>query len=139
MTRWLMNDVKSLSEDLPRWRPKLEKQRDDSGNAHWSKSNLGLALLAGAQGNAEESEQLIKGWLGPEQIDWAERNEFRHEACRVLGMIAATQAAVKCILDGLNEPSHVTPFLEPYLPFYDSIREQPEFIDMLVEIDGAGH
>jgi hypothetical protein len=81
---------------------------------------------------------LIKLWLGPEQIDWADRNELRPEACRVLGMIAATQAAVKCIRDGLNEPSHVTPFLEPYLPFYDLIRDQPEFIEMLAEIDGVG-
>jgi TolB-like protein len=138
MTYWLMNDVKSLSEDLSRWERKLEKQRDDSGNASWSPSNLGLALLAGAQGNVEESGQLIKLWLGPEQFDWADRNEFRHEACRVLGMIAATQAAVKCIRDGLIEPSHVTPFLEPYLPFYDSIRDQPEFREMLAEIDGEG-
>jgi hypothetical protein len=28
------------------------------------------------------------------------------------------------------------PFLEPYLPFYDSLRDKPEFIEMLVEIDG---
>jgi hypothetical protein len=53
-------------------------------------------------------------------------------------MIAATQAAVKCIREGLIEPSHVTPFLEPYLPFYDAIREQPEFIEMLTEIDRGG-
>jgi hypothetical protein len=94
-----------------------------------------MAALVGIQGNVNESERLIKLWLGPEQFDWAERNEFRHEACRVLGMIAATQAAVKCIRDGLKEPSHVHPFLEPYLPFYDSIRDQSEFIEMLADID----
>jgi len=39
--------------------------------------------------------------------------------------------------DWLREPSAVNPFLEPYLPFYDSLRDKPEYIEMLIEIDPA--
>jgi len=45
------------------------------------------------------------------------------------------QATIDCIRDGLEEPSAILPFLEPYLPFYDSLRDQPEFVEMLIEID----
>jgi len=49
-------------------------------------------------------------------------------------MAAATTAAVQCIRTGLLEPSLVMPFMEPYLPYYDSIREHPEFVSLLAEI-----
>ena len=55
----------------------------------------------------------------------------------VLGMIEATYAAAKCIRDGVDEASYIAPFLEPYLPYYDSIREEPEFVELLAEIDAA--
>lgn len=50
-------------------------------------------------------------------------------------MLGATDAAVECIRDGLVEPSYVTPFLEPYLPFYDPVRNESAFKDLLKEID----
>jgi len=27
------------------------------------------------------------------------------------------------------------PFLEPFLPYYDPIRDEPEFIELLAELD----
>jgi len=45
---------------------------------------------------------------------------------------------VKCIRDGLEQASLMAPFLEPYLPFYDLIRNEPEFIEMLTDVDGNG-
>jgi hypothetical protein len=135
MTKWLINGVGPLDEGLLQWQHQLEGDLDASGKTPWNQFNVTLAMLAGIQGNVDESERLINLWLGPEQFDWADRNELRHEACRALGMIGATQATVKCIQDGLEEPSHVHPFLEPYLPFYDTIRDQPEFLEMLAEID----
>jgi hypothetical protein len=49
-------------------------------------------------------------------------------------MINAKHAAIKCIRDGLHEAITIILFLEPYLPFYDSLREEPEFIEMLADI-----
>lgn len=138
LTYWLMNEGNLPKEESSRWRSQLEQDPEESGKGPKSLSNIGLAMLEGARGNTGKARELVKGWLSPEQVDWAERNEFKHVACRVLGMIAETQAAVNCIREGLEEPSHVTPFLEPYLPFYDSIRDQPEFIAMVAEIDVLG-
>jgi len=52
-------------------------------------------------------------------------------------MIGATQTAVECMREGLEEPSNVMPFFEPYLPFYDAVRDEPAFIEMLADIDGT--
>lgn len=134
-THWLMNNVEPLSGEIPGWESELNAYLEESGQVPMSPAYIGLAMLAGIQGDAGEAERLIRTWLNPEHFDWAERNENRHDACRILGMIAATQAAVKCIRISLANPSHVTPFLEPYLPFYDPIRDQPEFISMLADID----
>jgi hypothetical protein len=137
LTFWLLNDVESLAETLIQWQQVIEKDLERTANTGWNRSNIGLAIIAGIQGDVEQAEQLINDWTESPKLDWADRNELLHFACRVLGMIAATEAAVKCIRDGLAEPSHVTPFFEPYLLFYDSIKDQPEFIEMLDDIDSV--
>lgn len=136
LTYWLMKKDKLPTEGLRQWQSQLEADRDDSGDLRRPTSYIGSAMLAGVHGNADESERLIQRWSRLDPIDWAERANSRHEACRVLGMIDATHAAVKCIRDGLEEASYIAPFLEPYLPFYDSLRDELEFIEMLVDIDG---
>ena len=55
-------------------------------------------------------------------------------ACEALGMAGAAGAAVECIRASLEVPSNILPFLEPHLPFYDPIRETPEFIELLAEL-----
>ena len=54
-----------------------------------------------------------------------------------MGFIFAHQATatVECIQSSLTEPSYEIPFIEPYLPYYDSIREEPEFVEFLAELD----
>jgi TolB-like protein len=133
-TYWLMQDVESLTLDLPRWQAELEEDRDRAGKVHSVQSFLGLAMLAAIQSKPNDAKQWIDNWFQKRPIDWAERTNSRHEACRILGMIGATTSAVKCIRDGLLQPSYIAPFFEPYLPFYDSVRSEPEFIDMLADI-----
>ncbi len=134
-TYWLMKEDKLLTEGLRQWQSQLETDRDDSGTFYRPPSYIASAMLAGVQGNADESKRLIQRFFRLDPIDWAERVRLRHEACRVLGMIEATHAAVKCIRDGLEEASYIAPFLETYLPFYDSLRDDPAVIEMIVEID----
>ncbi len=136
LTYWLMNEDELLAKGMPHWQSQLERDRNESGDLYLTGSYIRAALLAGVQGNTDESRQLIERWYQMKPIDWAERAYLRHEACRILGMIVATHAAVNCIRDGLAEASYVMPFWEPYLPFYDSLRNEPEFTDMLVDIDG---
>ncbi len=38
---------------------------------------------------------------------------------------------------GQKLPSFVVPFIEPYMPYYDPIRESPEFAELMAEIEAG--
>lgn len=94
-----------------------------------------LALVAATQGNAAAAEQFIRQYYRGDGTDWATRLTLRDRTCRILGMAGAADAAVKCIRDGLEEPSRVMPFFEPRLPHYDPIREEPVFVELVAELE----
>ena len=97
---------------------------------------LTLALMASIEGNTPEAERLVLHWFRRGTgTDWADRVLMRDLACQILGLAGAAEAAVQCIRDGLEEPSMIMPFLEPGLPFYDSIREEPVFIKLVEELE----
>jgi len=50
-------------------------------------------------------------------------------------MAGAAALAVECIRTGITEPSPVMPFFEPYLPFYDPIRDVPLFVELLADLE----
>lgn len=137
-THLLMENMAQLEDGFPRWQNLLSEGMNGSGVFHQNTLFLDSALLAVVQGNYHQAEKAIEGFLHARPFDWAERAARRHEACRILGLIAATRAAVNCIRDGLGEPSYVVPFLEPYLPFYDSFRDEPEFRKLVNDIDPEG-
>jgi hypothetical protein len=117
-------------------RAKLDSE-PESGLNSWASGtnrNLALAFVTAAEGDTEEAERLVRVWLREASRDLAKLTVLRHQACRALGMAAASSAAVECIRSGLTEPSWVMPFVEPFLPYYDSIRDQPEFVDLLAKI-----
>ena len=136
-TYWLMQDKDALSKGSAYWKSQAESVIDDAGDYRDERAYTGLALLSGIHGNNNESMQYVQQWYRHKPIDWANRMVFGHEICRVLGLIEATTATVKCIRDGFEQASFMHPFLEPYLPFYDSMRDEPEFIEMLNHIDAG--
>lgn len=52
-------------------------------------------------------------------------------------MAEATTEAVECLRESFVEPSFAMPFLDLYSPEYDSIRDEPEFVALVAEFDGA--
>jgi len=78
----------------------------------------------------------VRAWLREATRDLAELTVLRHHACRALGLAGAASAAVECLRSGLAEPSQVMPFIEPFLPYYDSLRNDPVFVEFLAEIHG---
>lgn len=134
-TYWLLDDKTAVAESLRRIRAQLQQARNDDGEFDDSSTYLKLALVEAADGNVQEAEQLVRRWERWVPIDWAGRMIGRSDACAILGMISATDAAVHCLRDGFKEPSFVIPFIDPYLPVYDSIREQTVFKELLAEID----
>jgi hypothetical protein len=54
-------------------------------------------------------------------------------------MAGAPAAAVACIRTALAEPSFVMPFMEPFLPYYDSLRDEPIFVELLTDLADAAN
>ena len=98
---------------------------------------IGLALIAALEGRTEDATNSIRKWRQGIGTDWAERILWREVVCQILGMAGAAEAAVDCIREGLEEPSSIAPFLDPYVPAYDAIRDEPVFIELVEELSGS--
>lgn len=131
---WFLDDEASLAETLPAKRAFLEQGRDTNGEFINYATNLDLAFIAAAEGNAEETERLVRRVLQGARKDKTDQTAMLGNACETLGMAGAATAAVDCLRKAFAVPSMAHPFLEPYLPFYDPIREDPVFIELLAEI-----
>jgi hypothetical protein len=58
--------------------------------------------------------------------------------CQTLGLTGAAAETVQCLREALSSPSSVMPYMEPRLPYYDSIRESPEFQMLVAELKAQG-
>ncbi len=134
---WFLQASDRLDPLLIQGRLKLDERRDSDDDFLIDMEYLLImAFLSAAEGNTQETEHLIRAWQRAATEDLATLANLRHYSCRALGMAAATTAAVQCIRTGLVEPSLVMPFMEPYLPYYDLIRDEPEFVGLLADIQG---
>jgi len=133
ITYWFLGYEDRLSEILPAARAFLEQSRDSDGNF----MNLGtyqlIGLIAAAEGKREEAEKNIQRFLREARQDMTNYSTFAAEACQILGMAGATSAAVDCLREAYSKPSTAFPFLDPLLPYYDAIRDEPEFVELLAE------
>jgi hypothetical protein len=96
---------------------------------------LGEAMLAAYEGETQKVEKLVRRWYREGARDWPERINQADLTCQILAMSGAAEAAVDCLRTALVTPSYVTPFLEPYMSFYDRIREEPVFVELLAELE----
>ena len=94
-----------------------------------------MALITAAEGNAEDTERRIGRLLNAPERDLAARQGYISDACGILAMSGAAKAAVACMRTAMDEPSEFMPFLDPYLAFYDPIREEPAFVELLAELE----
>jgi hypothetical protein len=137
VTSWHMKRDDRLKGLLAQARTLLDQKRNSDGDFRHSSVNFDMAIVTAAEGDTEETEHLVRRWRRGVDADLAELAGGRHQSCRVLGMAGATAAVVACIRTGLAEPSFVMPFMEPFLPYYDSMRNEPAFVDLLTEIGDA--
>lgn len=135
ITAWFQGNETLLAEMLPAKRAFLDKSRGDDGEFINPGTNLELALIAAAEGNTAEAETLVRGLIREAGKDMTVQVAMLDDACQVLGMAGAASAAVECLRKAFAEPSNVHPFFEPYLPYYDSIREDPAFTALLAELE----
>jgi len=65
-------------------------------------------------------------------IELRRRCVFRTAALYIVGAWLVLQVAdVDCLREAYPKPSTAFPFLEPYLPYYDPIRDEPAFVELL--------
>ena len=81
--------------------------------------------------------RLVRSWRRAASTDLAELTGKRSLSCAILGMASATVETVECLREAFEEPSYAMPFIDPFYPYYDLIRDESEFIELLAEIDEA--
>lgn len=134
LTYWALGDTDRLAELVAEGRESISLlgTTDDLLDTD---AILSVALLAAVEGKTEETERLVQSWYrGAGTLDLAGRVVNWDKACQNLGIAGAAEAAVKCIREGLEQPSTIMPFIEPHLPFYDPIRNEPVFIELVEEL-----
>jgi TolB-like protein len=138
ITAWFLAEDEQLAELLFQARSELEQMLENYGDYYPSNLIYDLALVGALEGNKQEAQRMVRIWNRKAATDLPEKFYNRHRICRVLGMAGATAAAVDCIRKGLAQPSLVMPFMEVYLPYYDPIRNEPEFAALLAERSESG-
>jgi tetratricopeptide (TPR) repeat protein len=139
VTFWFKQRSDRLKEVLAEARTIIDTGRQSAGAFLDWKVNLDMALVTAAEGNTGETERLVRRWRRGAAQDLAELAYRRHDSCRTLGMAGATAAAVECIRTALAEPSFAAPFLEAFMPYYDSMRDEPEFVALLADLGDAAN
>jgi TolB-like protein/Flp pilus assembly protein TadD len=133
ITYWFLGQNDELEDVLSPMQSIIDQGLGLDGEPSHYRTNLSMALVAAAEGDTKQAERLVRRWRRGAAEDLTELTNNRHLSCRVLGMSGAIRAAVDCIRAGLQEPSLVMPFMEPFLPYYDTIRQSPDFVELLAE------
>jgi TolB-like protein len=110
---------------------------DPDGGFGSSFAALDLALIEAVEGNNDEAVNLIRLWRRLASDDIADFVRGHSQACSIFGIVGASKEAVECLRNAFEKPSFAMPFIDPFFPHYDSIRDQPEFVELLAEIDGV--
>ena len=134
LMHWMLEDGDRLAELVAEGRESIG-QLGTTEELMDRSAILSVALLAAVEGKTEETERLVRAWYrGAAAEDLAERGMNWEMACQNLGIAGAAEAAVDCIRQGLKQPSQVMHFIEPHLPFYDPIRNDPVFVELAEEL-----
>lgn len=134
LSGWFLQSGDQPGEQALELRRTLDEARSPNGSFSSEDRNLSWALLALREGDADSSKRAIHRWRREAGGDLAELTAKSHVACRLLGMVGAASEAVDCLREGLEMPSLVMPFMEPYLPYYDSIRDESVFVALVSEL-----
>ncbi|GAB5413539.1 MAG: hypothetical protein Cons2KO_11420 [Congregibacter sp.] len=95
-------------------------------------------FLALVQEQRERIRELAVEFRAAIDDDLAQKVGQMETYCMGLGIAGEASLAVDCLREGIEDPSYVRPFLDPLLPFYDPIRETPEFKTLMDELREAG-
>lgn len=96
-----------------------------------------LALYETLLGNKEEAIRYLRQWRRDSVEDATEHISAWGITCRTLAIAVAVPEAVECLRTGFEQPTWIFPLLEPRLPYYDPVRDSPEFEALVAEIESG--
>jgi len=131
-------DEASLATMLESMSRTLEEYEDSEEIGIQKSVAYDQLFIAAMVGDTEEAARWGRRALRLGRTDLASFTLMRIDVCQGLAMAAAAADAVACLRDAFAEPSRAIPFLEPLLPYYDSIRETPEFRSLLADLRASG-
>lgn len=135
LTAWFTGDEHSLAEALEDTYAHFEASQTEAQAADTKSLYLELALPAALEGDVETAVRQVNKWFREaEEADATSYIASFPNACRTLAIAGAVRETVDCLRRGATEPSWVIPFIEPHLPYYDRVRESPEFQALLATI-----
>lgn len=133
---WAMGDSLRLQAVVTETQERFERIASDQPEVAEDPIYLqDIALLAFGRGDWDEAEALLQRWEVVSLADWNHRMQFREAVCGTWGMMARQVEAVACLRRGFDEPSQMVPWMAPFQPEYDPIRDTPEFQALLSELD----
>ena len=138
LTYWLMQDSERLAAEVAAAHSRLDLAlAENPGMEETPQVFFARIMLAALEGEAAQTLRLYQRWEQRSVNDWTERMTNRGEMCMLLAISGNGAQAAQCLRKGIREPSFVVPFIEPYLPFYDQVRDTPEFAELLAEIEAT--
>ncbi len=135
ITYYFLGKQEELKLASSQMRSLIDSRRAPEGSIQFLYTSLDLALVEAVEGNADEATRLVRQWRRIESEDLAGLMVYRSVFCAILGMAGATVEAVECLRESFEEPSYALPFLDPYYPQYDLIRDEPEFVELIADIN----
>jgi TolB-like protein/DNA-binding winged helix-turn-helix (wHTH) protein len=135
LTRHLAGDFAAPPEALQALHETLVRSRDSGDLRQESDFHLSMAMVSAVQGRRAETARWIRTWMREARTDPPELVNQREYACRALGLAGVLAATLDCLRSALVEPSKIMPFLEPHLPYYDTIRDKPDFRTFVAELE----
>ena len=131
----LLGDEEKLTAAIEAAQADFDEHFSSDEAHHIGEEILGQALLASMRGDQETTERLVRQWRREVATDNAARIGSWGFTCELLGIVGMAEAAVDCLRTGLSGPSRMAPFIDPYLPYYDGIRDDPVFVEFVAGLE----
>ena len=130
LTHWLLQRDDLVATSVFRARGQLEAPPDDDQRTDSDRALLD-GLMAAVTGDVAATRESISLWRQGAPSDLAELYTKIHLACRALGVAGLADETVECLREALREPSLALHFIEPEMPFYDAVRDDPGFVHLV--------
>jgi len=96
-----------------------------------------LALVRAVQGDQQATLKVYRRWKDLSAADPTHGLLDGVAMCWTLGIAGATTEATKCLRTYFVKPSNAMPFMDPYLPFFDSMRDDPQFLELMSDVEAG--